>query len=225
MLGRPEPEEALPAGLPVVSRLDLTAFGHDPEAVWKRGLNQGARQSVRRARRRYEASEESGPGAFGALSAMLTLAFDRHGSPLPPATLFASLLSALDGRILVVRDRGSGGVAAAALWLRDGGLGWVPWSGARRCPERPGHRLFWALVEMAAAGGVEVLDLGRSPFGGGSYRFKRQFGALPTPLLRVSDRPRNLYRRYAPAQRVWGALPRGLTGRLGPRLCRYLADY
>ena len=225
MLGRPEPEGSLPPGVPVVSRLDLAAFGHDPDAVWRRGLRPAQRTYVRRARRRYEVSEEAGPEGFAALMAMLTRAFDRHGSPLPPAALFASLRAALDGRIAVVRDRTSGRVSAAALWFRDGRLAWTPWSGARRDPGRPGRLLFWNLVERAANEGVEVLDLGRSALGSGSYRFKRGFSAVPVPLRWFSDRPPDLYRRYGPAQRVWGALPRALTGRLGPRLCRYLADY
>ena len=224
-LGRVEPEEALPPGVPVVSRLDLAAFGHDRDAIWKRGLGHVARKFVRRARRRYEVSEESGPEGFAALMAMLALAFDRHGSPLPPAVLFGALLSALDGRVPVVRDRESGAVAGAALWFRDGPLAWVPWLGAHRDPYLPARLLSWNLIERAANEGVTVLDLGRSCLGSGSYRYKRSFGAAPVPLRWFSDRPADLYRRYAPAQRVWGALPRALTRRLGPRLCRYLADY
>lgn len=224
-LGEPCPEESLSPGAPVVSRLDLAAFGHDLDAVWKRGLRHRARTAVRRSRRRYEVAEESGPGGFAALREMLALAFGRHGSPLPPAALFDSLRAALDGRIPVVRDRRSGEVAAAALWLRDGPLAWAPWGGARRSPDLPGHRLYWALVEKAAAEGVEVLDFGRSPFGSGSWRLKRNFGAVAVPLLRLSDRPRNLYRRYGAAQRIWRRLPRALTDRAAPTLCRYLADY
>ena len=225
VLDRPEPEESLPPGVPVVSRLDLSAFGHDLDLVRRRGLRPAVRQSVRRARRRYRVSEESGPEGFTALMAMLRLAFARHGSPLPPAALFASLRSALDGRLAVVRDRGSGEVAAAALWFRDGPLAWTPWSGMRREPDRPGALLFWSLVEQAVQAGVEVLDFGRSAMGSGCYRFKSSFGAVPVPLRWFSHRPPDLYRRYALAQRVWRALPRALTGRLGPRLCRYLADY
>ena len=225
VLGSPLPEESLAPGDPVVMRLDLSAFGHDLDALRKRALRRLARRSVRRAAARYRVSEETGREGFAALREMLGLALGRRGAPLPPAALFSSLVSALDGRILVVRDRASGEVGAAGLWFRDGPLAWTPWTGARRDPERPGHRLFWALVEKAAAEGVPVLDFGRSPFGGGTYRFKKQFGAAPVPVLFLSDRPRDLHRRYAPALRLWRALPRAATARLGPFLCRYLADY
>ena len=225
VLGEGTPEESLPDGVPVVSRLHLADYGHDLDAVWRRGLRHRARSAVRRARGRYEVSEETGPEGFAALWAMLVLAFGRHGSPLPPAALFSSLLSALDGRILVVRDRATGEVAASALLLRDGPLAWAPWGGARRSPGCPAHRLYWALVEQAAADRVEVLDFGRSRFGGGSWRIKRNFGAAALPLLSIADRPRNLYRKYGAAQRVWRGLPTGVTRRAAPLLCRYLADY
>lgn len=225
VLGAPLPEDSLAPGAPVVMRVDLSVFGPDREARWQRGLRHRTRWALRRAAARYEVSEENGPEGVAALRAMLSLSFDRIGVPLPPARLHRSLVSALDGRIVVVRDRASGEVGAAGLWFRDGPLAWTPVGGARRAPDRPGHRMIWALVERAAAEGAEVLDLGRSRVGGGTYRFKKQFGALPVPVLFLSDRSRDLHRRYAPAQRLWRALPRAATARLGPFLCRYLANY
>ena len=225
VLGAPVPEESLAPGAPVVMRLDLPAFGDDPETVWRRGLRRRVRWAIRRASARYAVSEEDGAEGHAAFREMLRLSLERHGAPLPPAHLHEALVSELDGRILVVRDRASGAVAAAALWFRDGPLAWTPLLGARRAADFPGHRLAWASVEKAAAEGVQVLDFGRSPFGGGSCRFKKHFGAAPVPVRFLSDRPRDLRRRYASAQRVWRAVPRAVTARLGPRLCRYLADY
>ena len=220
VLGAPVPESSLAPGTPVVMRLDLAGGGHRPES-----LRQRTRWAIRRAAARYAVSEENGPGGLAAFREMLRLALDRNGAPLPPARLHEALVSELDGRILVARSRAGGEVAAAALWFRDGPLAWTPLGGARRAADRPGHRVSWALVERAAAEGAEVLDFGRSPFGGGSYRFKKQFGAVPAPVRFLSDRPGDLRRRYAPAQRVWRALPRAATARMGPVLCRYLADY
>ncbi len=225
VLGAPVPEESLAPGAPVVMRLDLAAGGPDPESRWRGRLRHRTRWALRRAAARYAVSEEKGPEGLAAFREMLRLALDRNGAPLPPARLHEALVSELDGRILVARSRADGEVAAAALWFRDGPLAWTPLGGARRAADRPGHRVFGALVEQAAAEGAEVLDFGRSPFGGGSYRFKKQFGAVPAPVLFLSDRPGDLRRRYAPALRIWRGLPRAATVRLGPHLCRYLADY
>lgn len=225
VLGAPVPEESLAPGAPVVMRLDLSVGGADLESHWQRRLRHRTRWALRRAAARYAVSEENGTEGLAAFREMLRLALDRNGAPLPPARLHRALVSELDGRILVARSRAGGEVAAAALWFRDGPLAWTPLGGARRAADRPGHRVFGALVERAAAEGAQVLDFGRSPFGGGSYRFKKQFGAAPAPVLFLSDRPGDLRRRYAPALRVWRALPRAATARLGPHLCRYLADY
>lgn len=208
----------------VVMRLDLASFGHDPASVWK-ASRPGARRDVRRARRAgYTVSEESGPGAELSLVSMLRKALARNGAPSPPAALFSAVVREMGGRILIARTP-RGEVGGALLWLRDGPLAFVPWTGARRGAECPGDLLNWALVEQAAREGAEVLDWGSCRLGSGLFRFKQKFGAAPSPVSRLSHRPADLYRRYAPAQRLFRALPGAVSGRLGPKLCRYLADY
>lgn len=215
-----------PPGAPAVLRLDLAAFGHEREAVWKRALNHSARKGVRRARKAdLRVSEERGRPALGAFFGLLAATLARHGAPIMPVALFEALIGALDARILAVRNGGDGEALASLLWLRDGPLAWVPWLGSRLRSDRPGDLLFWAMVEHALNEGVDVVDFGRSSNGDGACRFKRKFGAVPVPVLWLSDKRTDLHRRYAPAQRLWRALPAPVTGRLGPRLCRYLADY
>ncbi len=131
----------------------------------------------------------------------------------------------LDARILVVRNHADGEALASLFWLRDGLLAWMPWLGTRLRVDRPGDLLVWGLIEHALDAGADIVDFGRSSVGGGGYRFKRGFGAVPIPVLWLSDRPTDLYHRYAPAQKLWRTLPKVVTDRLGPRLCRYLADY
>ena len=217
---------ALPPGAPAVFRADLATFGHDREAVWERSLNHNTRKAVRRARKAgLRASEEAGPAAVRAFFGLLSATLARHGAPVPPVALFETLIGALDARILVVRNGSDGEALASLLWLRDGRLAWVPWSGSRPCPENPGDLLFWSLMEHALDEGVDVVDFGRSPVGGGTCRFKQKFGAVPVPVLWLSDKRTDLHRRYATAQRLWRRLPKVVTAGLGPRLCRYLADY
>lgn len=226
VLGDPQPETDLPAGAPAVLRIDLAAFGHDRELVWNQGLNRSARRMVQRARQAgLVASEETGSDAFEAFCAMLRLALVRHGAPMPPASLFEALVKDMGARILVVRNGADGRPQAGMLWLRDGPLAWMPWTGARRRADGPGNLLFWAMVEQALNDGADVVDFGRSPTGSGAYRFKRNHGATPIPVSWLSDRPISLYRRYGAAQKLWRALPDPVTDRAGPRLCRYLAYY
>ena len=226
VLSAPRPEGELAPDAPVTMRIDLAVFGRSPEAVWERGLNRAARKAVRRARKAGLAvAEETGPGAMQAIYAMFRLANARHGAPLPPSALFEALVAEMGGRIIVVRGRASGEVRAGLLWVRSGPIALVPYSGAYHSADCPGNLLFWAAVEQAAHDGADILDFGRSPAGSGTYRFKRNFGASPIPILWLSDKAVDPYRRYRVAQNLWRALPDAITDRAGPRLCRYLADY
>ena len=209
-----------------MQRLDLSAWGRDSREIWTRALAPQPRRSIRRARDAgYTVAEETGASAVAVFHDLARRAFERHGSPMVPSKLFSALVSELGARILVVREAGSRRPAASLIWLRDGSLAWAPWSGALRRRDHPGSLLFWGWVELALRDGVEILDFGRSSAGRGVYVFKRSFGATAIPLRWFSDRPADLYRRYAAAQRVWRALPRPVTRRIGPALCRYLADY
>ena len=219
------PQGELPPGAPAVLRVDLAAFGHDREAVWERALIRVKRKAVRRARKAgLGVAEETGPAAMKAFYKLLSVTLARHGAPLIPAVLFDALIGEIDARILVVRNTG-GEALASLLWLRDSPLAWVPWSGSLPSADCPGDLLFWGLIEQALSEGADIVDFGRSSVGGGTCRFKRGFGAVPIPVLWLSDKPGDLYRRYLPAHKLWRALPHFVTDNLGPRLCRYLADY
>ena len=216
--------EEPPAGSSAVLRVDLAAFGHDRESVWRRALRNKKRGGVRRARKAgLRCGEEAGPAAAATLFRLVSETLARHGAPLAPAALFEALTRAFEARILVVRGR-AGEALASLLWLRDGPLAWTPFYGMTHGADRPGDLLLWTMMEQALREGADVVDFGRSPVGGGACRFKREFGAVPVPVLWLSDRPFDPYRRYAPAQRLWRALPRLVTDRLGPRVRRRLAD-
>ena len=216
--------EEPPAGSPAVLRVDLAAFGRDRESVWKRALSKSRRGGVRRARKAgLRCGEEAGPAAAATLFRLVSENLARHGAPLAPAALFEALIRVFEARILVVRGR-AGEALASLLWLRDGPLAWTPFWGTARSADCPGDLLVWTMMEQALRAGADVVDFGRSPVGGGGYRFKRQFGAVPVSVLWLSDRPFDPYRRYALAQKLWRALPGFVTRGLGPRVRRRLAD-
>ena len=216
--------EQPPAGSPAVLRVDLAAFGHDRESVWKHALHSARRRSVRRARKAgLRCDEEAGPAAVATLFRLASETLTRHGAPLAPAALFEELIRVFEARILVVRGR-AGEALASLLLFRDGPLVWPTFLGVARRADCPVDLLFWTMMEQALREGAGMVDFGRSPVGGGSYRFKRKFGAVPVPVLWLSDRPFDLYRRYAPAQKLWRALPGFVTRSLGPRVRRRLAD-
>jgi len=95
--------------------------------------------------------------------------------------------------------------------------------------EAPNMLLYWSLIERMIERGLRSFNFGRCTPGGGTHRFKGQWGGsdVPLPWLQWSpggvsatpnpDRP--LYRRAAA---VWRRIPRPITDRLGPVLARRL---
>ena len=218
------PEGEPPAGTPAVLRLDLAAFAHDRTALWKQSLHQSARRFIRRARRNgFEAAEGTGPAALGTFAALLSSGLARHGAPMRPTALFNALVERLGARILVVRDA-RGEALASLMWFLDGALAWAPWVGSVR-RAGAGELLLWTLIEAALDSGAEIVDFGRANVGGGPYVFKRKFGTVAVPVQWLSDKPVDLYARYALRQKLYRILPNVVSDAVGPRLCRYLADY
>lgn len=220
------PQGEPPPRSPVVLRVDLAAFGHNRGNLWEQALNRKRRNAVRRARKAgLVISEEGGASARKISFNLIAATLARHGAPMIPETLFELLVDEFNVRTLIVRNDVTGEVLGSLLWLRDGRLACVAWVGWYIRPDNPASLLFWTTLERALLDGADIVDFGRSPMGGGSYRFKKSFGAAPIPVVWFSDKPTDLYRRYVLVQKLWRGLPNIVTARLGPRVCRYLADY
>ena len=185
---------------PAVLRLDLGASAHDPAVLWKQSLNRSTRRLVLRARANgLRVSEETGPAALDTFTALWSSACSRHGAPMRPDTLFKALFEELDAHILIVRAF-DGEALASLVWLVDGTLAWLPWA-ASTLKAGAGELLYWALIESTLNSGADIVDFGRSPVGGGVYQFKRKFGAVPVPVLWLSDKPQDLCLRQGRVRR------------------------
>jgi FemAB-related protein (PEP-CTERM system-associated) len=87
--------------------------------------------------------------------------------------------------------------------------------------------MYWHLLERSVQRGQQVFDFGRSTVDGNTYRFKKQWGAEPSPAiwqyyLRKGDvdqlRPSNSRNQRLIA--IWQRLPVTLTRLIGPRIDR-----
>lgn len=159
--------------------------------------------------------------------------FARHmrdlGTPTQPRRLFEAL-----------RDRLSDSVWFGAAWLKGapiaGGTGFrwrdefeITWASSLREYNRvaPNMLLYWAFIERAAQDGARVFNFGRCTPGGGTHRFKQQWGTRDEPLwwyqqARSAEAatPSPDDERYAWGPRLWRRLPIGLATALGPRIVR-----
>ncbi len=151
------------------------------------------------------------------------------GTPVYGRSLFSGILQHFpnDAELCVLRQGQT--PVAAALLLHGQGVTEVPSASSLRefnstCSNM---LMYWNLLERAVQRGQAVFDFGRSTVDGGTYQFKKQWGAKPETAVwqyyvRDGDagqmRPDNP--RYQRLIRIWQRLPLRLTRWIGPRIVR-----
>lgn len=90
--------------------------------------------------------------------------------------------------------------------------------------------MYWEVMRRAAARGVRVFDYGRSKRDSGSYRFKKHWGFVESPLayeyflVKAKSTPdlSPMNPKYGLLVNTWKRLPLPVTRLLGPRIARHL---
>jgi FemAB-related protein (PEP-CTERM system-associated) len=105
-----------------------------------------------------------------------------------------------------------------------------PWASSLReyralCPN---NLLYWSMIEHAIANGFRTLDFGRSTPNEGTYEFKRQWGAVASPLYweyalvsaesMPDQSPANP--KFKSAIELWKRLPVPVATAIGPHIVR-----
>jgi serine/alanine adding enzyme len=151
------------------------------------------------------------------------------GTPVFSRRLFLSLLRSLAGaaELCVVR---SGDVpVAGALLVHLGGTTEVPSASSLRQYNHTGANMlmYRHLLARAIERNSRLFDFGRSSVDSGTYKFKAQWGAAPSPAVWQyyvrkgsvdAMRPDSSQNRRL--IRVWQRLPVGLTKIIGPSIVR-----
>jgi FemAB-related protein (PEP-CTERM system-associated) len=151
------------------------------------------------------------------------------GTPVYGRGLFAAVLQEFPAEAELCVVRAGDAPAAGALLLHGRGVSEVPSASSLReynstCANM---YLYWNLLERAALRGQAVFDFGRSTADGNTFRFKKQWGALPEPAVWQyyvragrADAVRPDNPRYRRLIRLWQRLPVGLTRLIGPPIVR-----
>ena len=154
------------------------------------------------------------------------------GTPVLPKTLF-DRIGEVFGEVAVF------GVVYAGEEPVAGGAGFqwgdefeLTWASSLRAWNRqaPNMLLYWGLMERAIEEGVGVFNFGRCTPGGGTHRFKAQWGGedhvLPwiqvTPSGEPAATPNPEQGKYRAATQLWSKLPVGVTRVVGPWLARQI---
>jgi serine/alanine adding enzyme len=203
----------------------------DPVQLWK-SLPSKVRSQVKRPLREGATCEFGREELLRDFYAVFSRNMRDLGTPIHPVRFFRTILRAMPDctQIALVRLRGE--PVAAAFLVEHNGTMEIPWASSLRALNSIGvnMQLYWNVLERAVVRGCHTFDFGRSTIAGGTFNFKKQWGALPVQLhwhywLRQGGalprlRPDNP--RYRTAIAAWRRLPLPVANLLGPRLAKNL---
>ncbi|HTM05391.1 MAG TPA: FemAB family XrtA/PEP-CTERM system-associated protein [Vicinamibacterales bacterium] len=212
----------------VAMRLRLAATA---EAQWL-AIDKKLRNQVRKGEKSQLQVEVGG----GELVPEFYTVFARNmrdlGTPVYSRRFFDEVLSTFPSRsrVFVVR-LGNVPVAASIVHSHRDTVE-VPWASSLReyNPLCANVLLYWHMLKFACEQGFMVFDFGRSTPGGGTFKFKEQWGAVPTELVweywlangRALPDLGPTNPKYAAVIDTWKRLPVWLTTAIGPRIVRNL---
>ncbi len=198
------------------------------EQLWK-GFDAKVRNQIRKGEKGTFAVQWGGAELLDDFHDVLAENMRDLGSPVYGKELFAAILATFpnDAELCVVRDGAK--PVAAALLLHGWGVTEVPTASSLKGynPSNVNMLMYHHLLQRAVERGQRVFDFGRSTTEGSTFKFKKQWGAVPHPAAwqyrvlqgEVSEmRPDNP--RYACVIRLWQRLPVALTRRVGPLIVR-----
>ncbi|QNA98075.1 GNAT family N-acetyltransferase [Massilia sp. Se16.2.3] len=202
------------------------------------------RSQVRKAEKNGLTSEVAdGAAAVADFYDVYSRNMRRLGSPPHSRAWFDAIYrhysAAGDMFIVIVRHEGK---AVGAGWvLTCGDKAVIPWAStlADYNPLAPNMLLYWAIQSRLCEIGVRQFDFGRSTFGEGTYKFKKQWGAVPAaldwrewdaqgvahpaPPITAPGAKGGAVSNLRPlVESTWQKLPLAVTNSLGPRLRRYI---
>jgi FemAB-related protein (PEP-CTERM system-associated) len=227
--GHPTPQTKLSARHDkVLMRLDLRAG----EVSLFKSLGAKTRADIRRPEKEGMHAEVGGVELVSAFHRVYSDVMRDLGSPGHHETLFDAAARAMPDRTFVVLVRYQGEPVAGAFLVGMGATVEVPCAGALHhlARLRGNMLLYWTALCEAMRRGYSTFSFGRSSEDSGTYTFKKNWGAVPSPLpyhyllgagaTLPGVAGDNLSMRRA--SELWQRLPRTVTRAVGPRLLRYL---
>jgi FemAB-related protein (PEP-CTERM system-associated) len=205
----------------------------DPAILW-RELNAKVRNQVRKAERSGLSVEFGGAEKLGEFYDIFAVNMRDLGSPVHAQGFFRAVFEAFGdkARVALVRKGAVPVGGLVALAFKDTLV--VPWASSLReyFPMCANVLLYWETIRLACEEGFRRFDFGRSSRNSGTYRFKRQWGALEEPLYWYTiPIARSNYKRWSSVDhrgaslvRLWKRLPVGFTRWLGPYVRKYLTQ-
>ena len=162
--------------------------------------------------------------------------FSRHmrdlGTPTQPLAFFRVLAERFGEDVWFGCAYLNGKAIAGGCGFRWNGEYEMTWASALQDYKRiaPNMLLYWSFLERAADEGLRLFNFGRCTPGGGTHKFKLQWGTREEPLWWYQRRASAATRgtpspddgALAWGPRLWKHLPEPVATALGPRIVRYI---
>lgn len=210
----------------------ILSLAHGVERLWQ-GFPAKVRNQVRKAQKSDLAVRWAGVEGLPDFYRVWTENMRDLGSPAHSQHFFRTVFDVFPSTRLALvcaAEEVIGG--AVCLYFRDTVL--VPWASSLRSFFRycPNNLLYWEVMRTACETGYRRFDFGRSSYDTGTYRFKKQWGAVEhalswegwsahdvaKPIVDASHGP------YGRAMQLWQHLPLPVANWLGPAVRRYLSN-
>ncbi len=158
------------------------------------------------------------------------------GSPVHAKQWFTSLLKHYQNDMvisIVYKDNTpiGGGIVLAA-----GNKAAIPWASTKAEYNRlsPNMMLYWSLLKYLCDNKIDTFDFGRSSYGEGTFKFKKQWGAKPVPLewqvINLQSENQKADSEHSSGsqlrgfvENIWRKLPLALTIFIGPKIRKYIS--
>lgn len=219
---------------PMTNKVNLVLpLPGDPGELWRR-LDPKVRNQVRKAERSSLTVEVGRAEILEDFYRVFAANMRELGSPVHGRKFFAAILDSFGGkaRVAVVRKGPLPIGGLIALSFKQALI--VPWASSLReyFPLCPNVLLYWEMLRAACREGFRRFEFGRSGRNSGTYRFKRQWGAIEEPLYWYKLLTRG--HDHRPLSRsesmrtvlaaLWRRLPLPASRWFGPRIRKYLTQ-
>jgi len=153
------------------------------------------------------------------------------GTPTQPRRLFDTIAETFGDDVWFACAYHRGRAIAGGCALRSGAELEITWASAlvEYKTLSANMLLYWGMMERAIAAGISTFNFGRCSPGGGTHRFKRQWGGVDEPLSwhtwsrdTVAATPSPNDDAYSWGPRLWKRLPVSLATAIGPSIVRYI---
>jgi FemAB-related protein (PEP-CTERM system-associated) len=206
--------------------------GEGPESLWEK-IGPKVRNLVRKAEKAgLTAREGKGERDLSEFYAIFAENMRDLGTPVYSRRFFEEVLGTFpeSTRLSIVESEGR--AAAAGICITHGSFTEIHWAASRRAmrDHAPNMLLYWEAISWASRSGLATFCFGRSTENSGPYRFKKQWGAVPTRLaweylLAPGAAPPKIHPEnpaFRTATRAWKRVPLPLTKIFGPPIVRHI---